>query len=317
MAQPTNTFSSYGAVGNREDLSELIYNISPTEYPLQAMCGKRQKISATYTEWQTDSLASVDLTNAVIEGDDATNDAVSPTVRIGNYVQTSDKTAVVTTIQDSAVDKAGRKREMAYQVLKKTEELKRDIEAILTQNQASVAGNNTTARKLRSLEAWYATNTSRGATGANGSTSAAATDGTQRNISETLIKTVMQSAYTNGGTPSVLMVGPVNRVNVSSQITGGATKFDRTEDSKVFGSVKVYETDFGELKVVANRFQRDRTAHLLDPKYVAIGELEPVQSQELATTGLTRKKQIWGTYTLIMKNEAAHGVIADLNTAIL
>lgn len=317
MAQPTNTFSSYGAVGNREDLSDLIYNVSPTDYPFQAMCGKRQKVSATYTEWQTDSLAAVDLNNAVIEGDDATHDAINPTVRVGNYVQTSDKTAVVTTIQDSAVDKAGRKREMGYAIIKKTAELKRDMEAILTQNQAAVAGANITARRLRSLEAWYATNVSRGATGANGSTSAAATDGTQRNLSETLIKTVMQSCYTNGGAPSVLMVGPVNRVNVSSQITGGATKFDKTEDSKVFGSVKVYDTDFGELKVVANRFQRDRTAHLLDPKYVAIGELEPVQGQELATTGLTRRKQIWGSYTLIMKNEAAHGVIADLNTAIL
>lgn len=316
MAIPTNAFTSYAAVGNREDLSDFIYDISRTDYPFQSMAGK-EKISATLTEWQTDVLAAADDTNAVLEGDEATNDAVTPTVRVGNYAQTSDKVVVISTIQNSAVDKAGRKRELAREIYKRSSELKRDIEAILTRNQAAVAGNATTARKLRSLEAWYTSNTSRGATGANGSTSTAATDGTQRNLSETLIKTAMQTAATNGGKPSVLMVGPVNRVNVSSQISGGATKYDKTEDSKIFGSVKLYETDFGELKVVTNFFQRDRTAHLLDPKMVAVGTLEGFQSQDLATTGLTVKKQIWCTYTLIMKNQAAHAVVADLNTTIL
>lgn len=316
---PSGTFQTFQAIGNREDLSGMIYNISPVKTPFQSMAG-RDTADAVYTEWQTDALAAVDTANAVVEGDDATNDTIAPTTRIGNYCQTSDKVAQVTTIQDVAVKSAGQgrgKSEMAYQLVKRGKELKRDQEAILTQNQAAVAGTASVARKLRPLESWYATNTSRGAGGANGGALTAPTDGTQRNFSETLVKTVMQTCYNNGAEPSVLMVGPVTRVNCSSQLTGGATKQYRVEDKKLVATVVVYETDFGPLKIVPNRFQRDRTAHLIDPEFVAVGYLERPQSQNLAINGLTRRKQMWTTYTLIMKNEAAHGVIADLNTAIL
>lgn len=313
MAQPTNTFSSYDAVGNREDLSDVIHNISPFDTPFMSLA-RKGKADAAYTEWQTDSLAAVDLNNAVIEGDDASNDAIAPTVRLGNYCQTSDKVAQVTTIQDR-VNKAGRKEELAYQVAKRSKELKRDMEAIITGNQAAAAGSDAAARKLRSLESFLASNVSRGATGANGSASTAATDGTQRALAESMVKTVMQSAYTNGGQPSVLMVGPFNRIKATEVLTGGATKFYQVEDKKLVATISVYETDFGPLKIVPNRFQRDRTAFLLDPDYIEVGYLEPFQMQDLARTGLTRRKQIWATYTLKVLNEAAHGVIADLLTA--
>lgn len=310
MAQPANTFSSFDAVGNREDLSDVIYNIAPFDTPLQSLA-RKGKANAVYTEWQTDNLAAVDLNNAVIEGDDATNDAITPTTRLGNYCQTSDKVAQVTTIQDR-VNKAGRKEELALQIAKKGKELKRDMEAILTGNQASDAGSDTAPRKLRSLEAFITTNVNRGSTGANGSTTTAATDGTQRALAESMVKTVMQSAYANGGDPSVLMVGPFNRVKATEVLSGGATKFHQTEDKKLVATISVYETDFGPLKIVPNRFQRDRTAFLLDPEYVEVAYLEPFQMQDLARTGLTRRKQIWATYTLKVLNEAAHGVIADL-----
>ena len=316
MAVPTNTFQTFQGIGNREDLSSMIYNISPTKTPFQSLVG-RENADAVYTEWQTDSLAAADGNNAVVEGDDATNDAVAATTRVGNYLQTSDKVAQVSIIQDTAVKKAGRAGEMAYQVVKRGKELKRDAETILCSNQAPTAGNASTARKLRPLCGWYATNDNRGATGADGTTSAAATDGTQRNFSETLLKTTMQTAYSNGGEPTILMVGPVNRVNCTSQLTGGATKFYRVEEKKLVATVVVYETDFGPLKIVPNRFQRERDAHLLDPSMLAIGYLERPSSQNLAVTGLTRRKQIWQTHTLINKNEAAHAILADLNTAII
>lgn len=316
MAQPTNTFSSYDAVGNREDLSDVIYNISPIDTPFQSLA-RRGTAEAAYTEWQLDNLAAADDTNAVIEGDDATADAINPTVRVGNYCQTSDKVAIVTTVQDNGVNKAGRKREMAYQVAKRGKELKRDMEAILTRNQAAAAGSDVAARKLRSLESWYASNVSMGTGGGNGSAAAARTDGTQRALAESQIKSVMQSAFTNGGQPSVLMVGPFNRVK-ATEVLGTAPSITRqyqVEDKKLVATVSIYETDFGPLKIVPNRFQRDRSAHLIDPDYVEIAYLESFQSQDLAVTGLTRKKQIWATYTLKMLNEGAHGIIADLLTA--
>lgn len=316
-AVPTNTFQAFQAIGNREDLSEMIYNISPAQTPFMSLIG-RDDVENALTEWQTDTLAAVDLANAVVEGDDATNDAVGPTTRVSNYCQTSDKVAVVSTIQNTAIKKAGRKSsEMAYQMVKRGKELKRDAESIILSNQAPAAGSAAVARKVRPLDSWYATNVSNGAGGANGTSATARTDGTQRNISETLVKTVMQLAYVAGGEPKILMVGPVNRVNCSSQLTGGATKFYRVEDKKLIATVAVYETDYGPLKIVPNRFQRDRDAHLLDPEFLAIGYLESPASQDLAISGLTRKKQIWMSYTLINKNEGAHALVADLNTAIL
>jgi hypothetical protein len=315
---PTGTFQSYQAIGNREDLSDMIYNISPANTPLQSLIG-RETVDNALTEWQTDTLAAVDAANAVIEGDDATIDVVGPTTRVSNLVQTSDKVASVSTIQNTAIKKAGRKgTEMAYQMVKRGKELKRDMETILLSNQAPVVGTASTARKLRPLLSWYASSVSAGALGTNGSSTTARTDSASpRNFSEILLKTAMQLAYVAGGEPRVLMVGPVNRVNCSSQLSGGATKFYRTEDKKLIATIAVYETDYGPLKIVPNRFQRDRDAHLLDPEFLAMGYLESPQSQDLAVTGLTRKKQLWTSYTLIVKNEGAHALIADLNTAIL
>src|SRR5919198_4489394 len=164
MALPTNTFATYEAVGNREDLSDVIYRIDPTDTP--AMSGfDREKAAAVNHEWQVQSLAAIDTGNAVLEGDDATTDAATPTVRLGNICQISDKVARVTGTQ-RAVEHAGRDDELAYQEMLKGLELKRDMEAILVgTNQAKVAGNDSTARKTASVLSWLKTNTSKGTTG--------------------------------------------------------------------------------------------------------------------------------------------------------
>ncbi len=315
MAVPTNTMQTFTSIGNREDVSDFISNLTPSDTPLQTLVGK-ETVRATYTEWQTDTLAATNLNNAVVEGDDASIIAIAPTVRVGNYVQTMDKSISISTIQDK-IDKYGRKKELAYQMDKKMRELKNDAEGILLSNQVPAAGNSTTARKLRPLPGWYATNDLRGATGADGTPTTAAVDGTQRNFTETQVKTAMQLSYSSGADPKYIMMGPVNRVNFSSQITGGATKFYSVEDKKMVATISVYETDFGPLKVIPNRKQRERDAHIIDPEYLSIGWLEPWTMQELATTGLSKKRQMWGSLTLINKNEAAHSIIADLNVAIL
>jgi Family of unknown function (DUF5309) len=317
MAVPAGTFQTFQAIGNREDLVDAIYNVSPTETPFLSMTMKT-KATASLHEWQAEDLAAVNSGNAVVEGDDAANQTIASTSRLTNYVQTSEKTIGISTIQE-VVNKAGRESELARQMVNYGLALRRDMETILTTNQAPVAGNASTARKLRPLEGWYATNDSRGAAGADGTTSAAATDGTQRNFTEALFKSVLQLVYASSsiGEGMFVMAGPANRANLSSQLSGGSTKFYRVESKSLTATVTVYQSDFGDLKFVPNRFQRDRTMHFINPEYAAVSFLEKFREQDLAITGLAKRKQIWSSYTLEMRNEKAHGVLADLNTAVL
>ena len=315
MAVPANTYQTYQSIGNAEDVSDRIHNITPYDTPLMALAG-RGEAEATYTEWQTEALPAVNSNNAVIEGDDAANTAVTPTARVGNHIQISERTFGITYIQER-IKKYGRASEKARQRVNYMRALKRDMETIMCSNQVRVVGAAGTAQKLRALCGWYATNDSRGAGGADGTASAAATDGTQRNFSETLLRTVMSTAYTNGGQPSIVMCGPINRVNCSSQLSGGATKFYQTADKTLVATVTVYLSDFGPLKFVPNRFQRERDMHFLDPDFIEVKYLENPQIQDLAITGLARRQQVWASYTLAVLNEAAHGIIADLNVAII
>lgn len=319
MAVPGGTFQAFQAIGNREDLTDAIYNVSPTETPLISMAQK-STATATLHEWQSEILPTTNVNNAVVEGDDASNQTIQTTSRLTNYVQTSEKTIGISTIQE-ATKSAGRASEMAHQMVNYGLALRRDMETILCNNSvAPSAGSTSTARKLRAIGSWYATNTSRGAAGANGTTSAIATDSASpRNFSEALFKTVLNSIYTNAsiGEGMFAMAGPVNRANLSSQLSGGSTKFYRVESKSLTATVTIYQSDFGDIKLIPNRFQRDRDLHILNPEYIAVSFLEKFREQDLAVTGLARRKQIWASYTLEMRNEAAHGIVADLNTTIL
>jgi len=314
MAFPTNTFSTYAAIGTREDLKDFISNISPTDCPFTNMMGKA-KAENTYFEWQTDALASPNTGNAQIEGDDTGIAAVTPTVRVGNRTQISNASVVLSRTEET-VKKAGRSSELSYQIVKKTKELKRDMEAILTQNQASAAGSTTTARTTGSLEAWITTNSSRGSGGSNGgfsgSTVSAATDGTQRALSETLLKTVAQQVYSAGGDADTLMVGPAQK-QVVSTFTGNTNRMQDTTKGTLATAIKVYESDFGDLKVVTNRFQRNRTAFVLQSDMWQLAWLDPIRIEDLAKTGDSMKKLMVGEYGLLARNQAASGVIADLS----
>ena len=203
---------------------------------------------------------------------------------------------------------------MAYQVVKGGQEVKRDMEKIITGNQAIVTGNSTLAAAVRSLESWYTTNTSRGTSGANGSTTAAATDGDQRDIDESLLKDVLQQIFTSGGEPDMIMSGPINKQKISA-FAGNATRFDNSEDKMLVTAIDVYVSDFGTLKVMPNRFQRERTVHVLQTDLWATGFLRPFFQEELAKTGDSDKRLVGAEYTLEARNEAASGVIADLSTS--
>ena len=314
MAQPTNTFSSYDATGNREDLSDVIYRIDPTDTPFLSGIGKG-KAKATYHEWQTQALAAASTGNAVIEGDDATTDAVVPTSRLGNYTQISDKVAQVTGTQ-RAVDSAGRDDEMDYQILLKGRELRRDMEAILLNKQARVQGNDSTARKLAGAPAWLVSNVSKASDGSNptGNGTDARTDGTPRAFTEDMLKAVLRSCWDNGGKPDTIMVGGYNK-QVISGFTGGATRFDKSEDKKLYAAIDVYVSDFGDLKVVPNRFQRPREALVLQMDMWKFCPLRPIGAHPLAKTGDTDRRQVLVEYTLEACSEKASGIVADLTSS--
>jgi len=314
MAQPTGTYATNDMTGIREDLADVIYDISPVETPLLSMA-RGGEAENTLHEWQTDSLAAA-TNNAAIEGDDAPQQSSSPTTRLNNRTQISTKDARVSGTA-RAVNTAGRADELDYQMLKRGQELKRDMETVLCANKAKVTGNDTTARELAGLPSWIATNTNFEGTGADptGDGSDARTDGNQRAFDESQVKDVLVQIFNSGGMPDVLMVGPFNRQ--ASSTFGAATKFQKAEDKTLHATFDVYESDFGMLKIVPNRFQRARDAFLLQSDMWAVPFLpgRDMAVFDIAKTGDSDARQILSEYTLEARNEASSGIVADLTTS--
>jgi hypothetical protein len=317
MAVPSNTYLRYTSIGVREDLSDVIYSISPTDTPIMSSIGK-SKATNTLHEWQTDSLAAATTNNALIEGDDATAASLSPTVRLNNLTQIVGKTVQVSGTLE-AVDKAGRKSEKAYQLAKASSEIKRDIETILTANQAKSNGTATSAaRKMGSLLSWITTNVSKGSAGTNptGDGSDVRSDTTTRTFLESMLKEVAQEIFTEGGQPKLLVVPPGLKATVSG-FTGVAEQRYVTgaEPTTIVAAAGAYLSDFGLISIVPDRFMRTTDALMLDPEYAAIAYLRPFQTNDLAKTGDSEKTQILAELTLEMRNEKAHGGIFDIKAA--
>jgi hypothetical protein len=318
MAIVSNTFTTYSAKGIRENLSNIIYNISPEETPFQSNIGK-DSVQNTLYEWQTDALQAA-ATNAQLEGDDiGTYDPVTATVRMQNYCQISRKTVVLSATEE-VVNKAGRKSELAYQLAKKGAELKRDMELVMVQSQVASAGSTSAARTTGSVLAFIKTNTDTTGTDPSYSTlpNSLRTDGTVRTFTETILKNVIQKTWTSGGTPKILMTGPVNKQRVSGFAGIAATRYNIEGGAKpatIVGAADVYVSDFGNVTVVANRFQRERDALVLDPEYASVAYLRPFQQIELAKTGDAEKRLLIVEYGLKITSENAHGLAADLVTS--
>ena len=312
------TYQTYTAIGQRDDLTDVIYNISPTDTPFMSSIGKT-KATATFHEWQTDALAAPALGGAV-EGADASTMTASPTSRIGNRTQIFTKSVSVAGTLE-AVDKAGRKSEKAYQMAKISAELKRNIELTLLSNQVAAVGNSSTARTLGGLQAWLSTNGDFGTDGVAGSGGTTArVNGTNRTFTEAILKTVVAEIYTAGGSPKVLMVNPAHKQLVSAFAGIAAQRFMAPSDAPttIIGAADVYMSDFGTISVVPNRFMNstnagNETAFVVDPDMAAVAYLRPFETIELAKTGDSEKTQLLAELTLEVKNEAAHGIIADLS----
>jgi hypothetical protein len=317
------TYSAHTVIGQREDLTDVIYDISPQDTPIMSSIGKGNA-RAVYHEWQTDSLAAATTANAAVEGADATDAAVSPTTRLGNYTQIVTKTIRVSGTLES-VDKAGRKSEKAYQMAKASAELKRDIETIITANQGRDAGDATNARKMGALLSWIKTNSSVNGTSVTGVDPttigvSTRTDGTQRTFTEQLLKDVVQEVFVSGGTPTLAVMRPALKQKISS-FTGISQHRINTQgsgDVTILAGADLYQSDFGVLQLVPDRFMRssDREVLILDPEYAALAYLRPFSTKDLAVTGDSERSQILAELTLEMRNEAAHGIVADLDASL-
>lgn len=316
MSAPAQTFTTGTAVGNRESLHDKIWMLNKDRFPFQSNIGSGSA-KATYEEWQTDTLGSGSSGNFNLEGDDSTNEAPDVTTRVGNRTQIFKKTFQVSRTQEQ-VDKAGRDSEIGYQTMKKSRKLKMDIETSLLLNQASVAENGGTARKLGGLLSWLSSNVSRGVNGVSGGFSngntVAATNGDQRTFTETLLKAVIRSAWINGAEPSIVMLGATHK-QTASAFAGIATQYQEAKGkvATIVGAADRYVSDFGTFSIVPNRYHSTRDATVIDPDYAKIRWLSKIKREELAKTGDSRKFHLVCELTLEISNEAAHGVVADLS----
>jgi hypothetical protein len=300
-----------GMVGLREDLSDFIYNLSPTDTPFTANVG-RGTADAVYHEWQTEKLNAVNVNNAQFQGDDIASFANSSvTTRLGNRTQILRKEVIVSGTLD-AVNKAGRNTELAHQLMLRSKEIKIDMEAILLNNQAKLVGNTTTAPLLAGVPAWIFTNTNHNGTNPVGDGTNARTDGTQRALTEAMLQDVLSKIWTNcSEEPDVLMVGAANKTKASA-FTGNATKMVDVATRKLTSTVDVYVGDFSSVAIIANRWQRTRDAFVLNWNYWSVDWLRPMAQTPLAKTGDAEKRMILGEMTLQSKNESASGAIFDL-----
>jgi hypothetical protein len=315
MAQPTNTFDTYDSVGIREDLSNVIHNISPEETPFYSKAAKKAAKN-TLVEWQTDSLRA-STTNAHIEGDATTAEARAATTRLGNYTQIF-KNAVVVSDSDDNVDNAGRAKEIAYQTLKIAKEQKLDIEKALFANNARAAGNSTTARELAGAPAWLTTNTVAGSGGADptGDGTDARTDGTQAAFSQANFDTVMQSIWVAGGKPDTVYLSAF-QMNVALGFTGNNNQRSSVQagDERVVKSLAVYVTPWGSVEFMPSRENRSRDVFVMQDDMWEVASLRGTKNVALAKTGDNTTRQVVTELTLCAKNEAANGIIADCTTS--
>ena len=313
MTVPSNTYQSVSVIGNREDLVHQVFNVDPDVVVLQTAL-KKTKATNTYHEWLTDVLATPSATNAAIQGDDATAQAVTPSVRLGNYTQISTKTAQVAGT-NQGVTAAGNVNKIGYVLLKRTRELRRDTEKSLFDNHARVAPTTTVAGVSAGIPAWLTSNIDMGATAVapTGDGTNARTAGTPRALAESNLKNVLELAFNNtGDIPKMAFAPPKQKQNISA-FTGPGTRFTEVAGKKLTTAYDIYVSDFGEVSIVPSIFQDPATITLINPQYAKLAYLRPFVKTPLAKTGDSEKVQILQEWTLEMSNQKAHAAIYDLS----
>lgn len=330
MTAETNTSQTYNVPTIREDLAQAYAMVSPEETPFISSIGTTTATN-TLHEWSEVTLATQDSSNRVIEGEDSpSTDAPNNPVRLGTHTQISDKKVVVSETAQAVNGAADNIQRMGGQIMIQLKQLKIDMEGMLLDNVADSAGTTSTARQTAGLPAWLRTNTNFGTGGAdptisNGLVNAAATSAITANLrlfAEADFNAVMQSCWDNGGKPSLIMCNSNNKRRISAAFTGNSTRYKDAIDARLVQTIDFYSSDFGELTVVPNRFQRTLNpggtndsyyVALLDPKFASVAYLQTMKQKPLAETGHAQRRLIWCEYALQIDSEKAHGIIRDTN----
>lgn len=318
MALPTNTYTSYDNANSiKTDLRDVIYNITPFETPFRAKCGK-SSAKATLHEWTTQSLRS-SADNKHLEGDNTVAEARTAVTRLTNSTQIF-KNAVSIPGSDVGLDKAGKNREMGYQMLLVAREQNLDVEKALFDNNARVNGANGTARELAGAPSWMTTNVDfqSGGSGANptGDGSDARTDDSSPTaFSQTKFDTVMQSIWENGGRSDTCYLSAF-QMNKALAFTGNNNQRANVVagDERVVNSLSIYLTPWGQVAFQPSRENRSRDVFILQDDMWEIAELRPARNTPLGVTGDNESRQLIQELTLVCKNEASSGIIADNTT---
>jgi hypothetical protein len=311
----TNT---YTAAGLAEDFEDIINNVSPSDTPLYTLA-KKKKATGKYHQWQVESLAAA-AANKQLEGDDASYATLTATTVLGNYCQIARKTVQISGTYD-AVKKYGRKSELAHQLVKVGKELRRDIEYALVRNAASDDGSAGTARGSAGFESWIKgnnikSNTGQTTPGFSAGIVAAPTDGTATTFLEADLKLALAAAWADGGDPSVIMMSTTNKTRFDA-FTGIATKYNEVKGSTqatTISAADVYVSSFGNHKVVLNRYMRDNAVLCIDPDYVSVASLRPIQQEPLAKTGDSEKRMMLAEFCLVVDSLDAHAKISGIGS---
>lgn len=338
MAVDANANETYDVTVLREDLQEAYTMISPEEVPFISSV-RTETASSTLFEWPVVELAALDYSNRVIEGDDAPGtDAPNNALRLSNYTQISDKKVKVSHSAQAVDAAAANVQKLAQQIVLKLKEFKRDQEGMLLDNVAAVPASSGNARGTAGLPAFLKTNTVFETAGVDPTLSGttegypdaaatAASEGTGASalFTEANLNALIEDIWEEGGQPSIIMCNSGNKRRISEAFTGNSTRYKDAVDKKLINSIDFYDSDFGELTVVPNRFMRTNNpgsnddsynVFVLDPEYAAVAYLDPVQQKPLAETGHSISRLIWAEYGLQVDNEKAHGIIRDTTNAI-
>jgi hypothetical protein len=318
MPKVTNAFTTYQAVGNREDLSNAIYNIDPFDTPVMSAI-RRRNVKNRIFDWQTEHLPTVNPNNAQVEGFQLANQPAQPTVRLNNVTQISERDATVSGTQEEA-DAAGKGSEMAHQMALASKVLKSDMETILCSRQARNDGNDTgpTARTTEGFSHWLgravdkASNPAAAVAGVTTGLPVLATDAfaavagaSQVQVTEQMLGDAMQKAYTNGASPSLWIVPPGPKRTIST-FTGRSTTQVLVGKTEVVSTIDIIATDFGRIKVAPSRWLATDVALLIDPDYAAVAFFRAFRQYLMARTGDAETRMIVVEWGVEMRNPLAH-----------